>query len=355
MSDNLLFSKKKSEELNQLAQEIDPRLILFCEYTPIEQYQANESGFILGCLNLYKCTVDGLILWSTLRDNNSYLSSLLPIGKLQELVNIHDQQGYLRAIFAHNNSEDACESQASRIVAYKHWLKDAVGVDTLTTDVHFHSALARIEKIGDDLYSILSGFINNVKALTGSARTVAIHKWIDCAAEWYSQKKYHEIYKGWFLSLVRNRVYDTKVDSATVAHELIRNALKKEADEDTFRQIGVPNSLELKRHCDQIWQGQGTEDERKQKIDEFLDMVDSADNDREKEYEAIEKADAKALEIKWQKVLHTQLINRANVPENLTKTNYLSPTYWLDDHVHAYFFYLSPEKRTYKRLVNRPK
>lgn len=355
MSDNLLFSRKKSDELDRLAQEIDPRLVLFCEYTPVERYLSNESGFILGCLNLYKCTVDGMILWSALRDDSSYLSTLLPPQMSQKLADIHKQQGYLRAMFAHNNSEDACETQYLRICDYKRWLSQTVGVDTMETEAHFGSALAGIEQIGDTLYSILCELINRIKALAKPEQEIAIDEWIDFAAEWFSQKKYHEIYKGWFISHIRIRADSTSIDTPTAVHNLMRNALKRDADEAAWRQIGVSHTIEIPRLFKQILNGSGTMEERRQEVLMLKEKILSIDEERKQIYDDIEKYDQKLLEIKWQELLHDQLITIAKDPENLTKISFLCPNIWLDTHIQTYIYHRPLQNKPYESMLKPSK
>ena len=62
MENNLIFSAQKAQELNALAKKIDERLLLFVGYEPMKHFTHAETGFYLGCLNLYKCTVDSMIL-----------------------------------------------------------------------------------------------------------------------------------------------------------------------------------------------------------------------------------------------------------------------------------------------------
>lgn len=355
MSNNLLFSRKRSEELDRLAQDIDPRLVLFCEYTPIEQYLSNESGFILGCLNLYKCTVDGMILWSELRDEDSDLSKLMSPQMSQQLAEIHRQQSFLRAMFAHNNSENVCANQYRRIKNYKDWLVQTVGADTLSTEADFCSALARIKKTGDDLYSILHELLSRIKTLKEAEQEKIINKWITCAAEWYTKNKYNEIYKDLFISHLDIRIDRPNLTTSTAVENLMRNALRRDADEKAWGQIDIPNSSAITLRYKQILQGAGTTEEKQQQVSAFKLKVQTVDKERKNAYDEIDKYDQTTLEIRWKQLLYTQLVARANDPENLTKTGYLGPAIWPDDHVMHYIFPLPLENRPFVFLLKPSK
>lgn len=353
MNNNLLFSKEKSEELDKLAQEIDPRLILFCDYTPIEQYSSNEAGFILGCLNLYKCTVDGMLLWSKLRDEKSCFVQHLPTNGLETLKTIEKQQAYLRSIFAHNNCADSGEYQYRRIRDYEDWLLKATGKKQLLTESEYGYALNELKNIGNSLYDVLHVFLSNLKSLIELDKEVVVYAWIEVAADWYSKKKYYEIYKGMLNNHIWSRQDCARMETATAMHILIGNALKEESDRTLFNQIGIENPFGLKRKLLTITAEVDDEKEKTRIIQKFREDLLPLDIERKTYYEEIDSYED--LHPKWQETLFRQLINRANAEENTNIVGFLAPTNWLDDHINYYLHFLSAERKTHEYLMRPPK
>ena len=325
MHDNLLFSAQKAQELDELAQKIDPRLIMFCGYTPDENYFHPEAGFTKGCLNLYKCTVDGMILWKKL--TNSAYKKHLPADGEETLKELDDKQDILRSILAHNNAEENGFSQKQRIEEYKKWVANVTGTPVLDTEAKYQLALNAVLDLGERMFLLLKTFLINAMNASRWEKDKLVRSWISDTASWYSQKKFHQIYMEYLRQhiLGRDDVRNKSPEGIVAASsELMRNSMKYQADMKRVRVVGYSNQEEYICKCNKLM--------KRMNPQEMLNRISAdeklAESDCKKEYERIDELPS--VETEWQTLLKRQLIDSA------AKVSSLAPSVWLDEHINTH-------------------
>ena len=253
-------------------------------------------------------------------------------------------QDVLRSMLAHNNSSTNGYIQQQRIQSYNAWVQKIAGVTSLDNESSYSLALNAVLDLGNRLFQTLEHFLNEAARSNNASKSELVDHWIEDSAYWYSNKKYHEIYFGYLHQHIKGRNdIPTNTEEALLCARrmLIRNAMKKQADVDYFKQVGYHTNLECAQKLTELSKNSNIATVRTRMLQDaaeaencrqddyaYYDQLGRYFNHRKNAF--VEHLSKNDLESTWQAMLKEQLVARA------ANVSSLSPEVWLDDHIHEH-------------------
>ena len=192
---NPIISAQTAEEINEKVQRlIDPKLFLFCNYSPTRVYSFSEDGaYLVAIQDLYKFAIDTSPILKKIH-------IILPKGSVyqfQDLKRSIECVDMLRSVLDHSQNILNGLEQKKRLDEFLLWQQSVLHTNSEPqTNEDFAKLYAELERIAQTLLAQVDKLVRMIAALPLKEKEESVRKWIDILLAWYGSNTKTEIYKG---------------------------------------------------------------------------------------------------------------------------------------------------------------
>ena len=207
LQDNLLFSAEKASALNEKIQMLDPRLYLFCGYSPTEPTGDSRLDVLHGILNFFRMTTDTIPLWKSLLERDGIFASFVFEADVRKLSAIDEKKNHLRAYLAHNISSENGPTHTIHRKSFSDWeTLNTLAMGISSSEGSFY-ALCDLLEDAETVEKILNRILDRMLESSPEEKANLVQAFIEGILYWYKSNSRRIVLDG-FIDKCMKTTYE---------------------------------------------------------------------------------------------------------------------------------------------------